>query len=133
MENWNSIQNGNALDKTITPLASFESAILNVTIAGYGNIEITLSNPDSSQTEETEEKEDTEELKEDAEALKEDEEPEAAEKEEKEGNNDLEAMRQANISIACGLTHSPANSVLGITDYVIYEEGALCRQLNQLL
>jgi HAD superfamily phosphoserine phosphatase-like hydrolase len=50
-----------------------------------------------------------------------------------EGNNDLEAMRCADVSIACGLTHNPANTVLGITDYVIYEEGALCRQLNQLL
>ena len=50
-----------------------------------------------------------------------------------EGNNDLEAMRTADISIASGLTHQPANSVLGIADYVIYEEEALCRQLNQLL
>lgn len=50
-----------------------------------------------------------------------------------EGNNDLEAMRAADISIASGLTHKPANSVLGIVDYVIYEEEALCRQLNQLL
>ena len=50
-----------------------------------------------------------------------------------EGNNDFEAMRQADISIACGLTHQPAVSVLGITDYVVYSEEALCRQLNQLL
>lgn len=50
-----------------------------------------------------------------------------------EGNNDFEAMRRANISIASGLTHNPANAVLGITDYVIYEEEALCRQLNRLL
>lgn len=50
-----------------------------------------------------------------------------------EGNNDLEAMRQANISIASGLTHSPSNSVLGITDYVVFGEDALCRQLTQLL
>ncbi len=50
-----------------------------------------------------------------------------------EGNNDLEAMRQADISIASGLTHNPAGSVLGIADYVIYKEEALCRQLNQLL
>lgn len=49
------------------------------------------------------------------------------------GNNDLEAMRHANISIAAGLTHSPANSLLAIADYVIYNEKALCRQLNQLL
>ena len=50
-----------------------------------------------------------------------------------EGNDDLEAMRQSNIAIASGLTHPPTNSVLGITDYVVFEEKALCRQLNQLL
>lgn len=48
------------------------------------------------------------------------------------GNNDLEAMRHANISISVGLTHNPAQSLLAITDYVIYDERALCRQLNQL-
>lgn len=48
------------------------------------------------------------------------------------GNNDLEAMRQANISIASGLTHHPAQSLLSICDYVIYNEQALCRQLRQL-
>ena len=49
------------------------------------------------------------------------------------GNNDLEAMRLADISIANGITHDPANSILGTSDYVIYTEEALCRQLNQLL
>ena len=48
------------------------------------------------------------------------------------GNNDLEAMRHANISIATGLTHHPAQSLLDICDYVIYHEHALCRQLKQL-
>lgn len=48
------------------------------------------------------------------------------------GNNDLEAMRHANISIATGLTHSPAQSLLSICDYVIFNEQALCRQLRQL-
>lgn len=48
------------------------------------------------------------------------------------GNNDLEAMRHANISIAAGLTHSPAQSLMSICDYVIYEECALARQLRQL-
>lgn len=48
------------------------------------------------------------------------------------GNNDLEAMRQANISIASGLTHNPAVSLLSICDYVIFNEKALCRQLKQL-
>ena len=48
------------------------------------------------------------------------------------GNNDLEAMRHANISIATGLTHNPAQSLLSICDYVIFNEKALCRQLRQL-
>lgn len=49
------------------------------------------------------------------------------------GNNDMEAMRIADTSIACGLTHRPAKSILTITDYLIFNEDALCRQLNQLL
>lgn len=48
------------------------------------------------------------------------------------GNNDLEAMRHANISIATGLTHNPAQSLMAICDYVIFHEQALCRQLRQL-
>ncbi len=48
------------------------------------------------------------------------------------GNNDLEAMRQANISIAVGLTHNPAQSLMSICDYVIFNEKALVRQLRQL-
>ena len=49
------------------------------------------------------------------------------------GNNDVEAMRISDISIASGLTHMPAKSVCSIADYVIFNEEALCRQLNQLL
>lgn len=48
------------------------------------------------------------------------------------GNNDLEAMRTANISIAVGLTHRPAPSLMSICDYVIFSESALVRQLQQL-
>ncbi len=48
------------------------------------------------------------------------------------GNNDLEAMRHANISIAAGLTHNPAQSLMSICDYVIYNEKALVRQMRQL-
>jgi HAD superfamily phosphoserine phosphatase-like hydrolase len=60
------------------------------------------------------------------------------EKEEKvvfigDGNNDMEAMRLADISIACGLTHYPAKSVLTVSDYLVFEERSLCRLLNQLL
>lgn len=49
------------------------------------------------------------------------------------GNNDLEAMRVADVSIAAGLTHEPSKSILPIADYLVFEEEALCRQLNQLL
>lgn len=49
------------------------------------------------------------------------------------GNNDVEAMRKSDISIASGLTHTPANSVLSCADYLVFNEEALCRQLNQLL
>lgn len=48
------------------------------------------------------------------------------------GNNDLEAMRHADISIALGITHHPAPSLFSVADYIIYSEKALCRQLNQL-
>ena len=49
------------------------------------------------------------------------------------GNNDVEAMRLADVSIASGITHMPVSSVLAITDYLVFNEDALCRQLNQLL
>ena len=49
------------------------------------------------------------------------------------GNNDLEAMRLADITIAVGMTHYPAASILPITNYLIFNEKALCRQLSQLL
>ncbi len=49
------------------------------------------------------------------------------------GNNDLEAMRHADIAIAAGMTHSPAKSLFAITDYLFFDETALCRQLNLLL
>jgi len=49
------------------------------------------------------------------------------------GNNDVEAMRLADISIASGITHMPARSVLSIADYLVLNEESLCRQLNQLL
>jgi len=48
------------------------------------------------------------------------------------GNNDMEAMRTADVAIAAGLTHHPANSIMSFTDYLIFDEKAICRQLNQL-
>ena len=35
------------------------------------------------------------------------------------GNNDMEAMRIADISIATGLVHYPASSVLSVADYAV--------------
>lgn len=49
------------------------------------------------------------------------------------GNNDVEAMRAADISIASGLTHMPARGALSVANYAVFSEEALCRQLNQLL
>lgn len=48
------------------------------------------------------------------------------------GNNDVEAMREADISIACGLIHPPAKSVLTVADYVVFDENAIYRLLNQI-
>jgi len=48
------------------------------------------------------------------------------------GNNDMEAMRLADVAIACGVTHYPAKSVLTVADYLVFEEASLCRLLNQL-
>ena len=48
------------------------------------------------------------------------------------GNNDAEAMRLADISIASGLVHPPAKSLLTFSDYLVYEESALCRLLHQI-
>lgn len=48
------------------------------------------------------------------------------------GDNDLEAMRQADISIACGLAHPPAPSILAIADHAVFDEAALCRLLTRL-
>ncbi len=48
------------------------------------------------------------------------------------GNNDAEAMRLADVSIASGLLHPPAKSLLTFSDYLVYEEAALCRLLRQI-
>ena len=49
-----------------------------------------------------------------------------------EGHNDLGAMRLADVAVASALVHTPAGSVLGIADHVVFEEDALCRLLRQL-
>ena len=48
------------------------------------------------------------------------------------GHNDLEAMQQANLAIASGLTHKPAPSLLAFTDRVFYDENELCEQLDRI-
>jgi len=48
------------------------------------------------------------------------------------GHNDLEAMRIADISIASGLIHYPANSLLSIVDYLVFDENRLVYFLNQI-
>jgi HAD superfamily phosphoserine phosphatase-like hydrolase len=48
------------------------------------------------------------------------------------GNNDMEAMREADISIASGLIHYPAQTILSISDYAVFEEKTLLRLLNQI-
>jgi HAD superfamily phosphoserine phosphatase-like hydrolase len=50
-----------------------------------------------------------------------------------EGYNDLEMMIDAPISIAFGGIHKPADPVLEVVDYAIYDENQLCRFLKQLL
>ena len=49
------------------------------------------------------------------------------------GHNDVEAMRAADIAIASGLTHEPAQSVLSVADCLVRNEAELCSRLNQLL
>lgn len=49
------------------------------------------------------------------------------------GDSTAEAMRWADVAIAAGICHEPQNSVHSVADYVVYDEGALCRLLNQLL
>ncbi|MEM9583830.1 MAG: HAD-IB family phosphatase [Pseudomonadota bacterium] len=49
------------------------------------------------------------------------------------GNNDAEAMRIADISIACGLVHDPAPSVVSVCDFAVYSEAALLRLLGAML
>lgn len=49
------------------------------------------------------------------------------------GENDAEAMRTSDISIAVNLVHTPTKSVLKIAHYLVCSEKALCRQLTQSL
>lgn len=48
------------------------------------------------------------------------------------GNNDAEAMRLADVSIACGIVHKPAASVMQVADYAVFDTAALLRLLEQI-
>ena len=48
------------------------------------------------------------------------------------GNNDAEAIRLADVSIASGLVHYPAKSVIDNSDYLVFSESSLVRLLNQI-
>lgn len=48
------------------------------------------------------------------------------------GNNDVEAMREADVAIASGLTHTPAPAAVAVADYVVFEEKELCVLLKKL-
>lgn len=48
------------------------------------------------------------------------------------GNNDAEAMRQADFSIAVGMVHWPARSVMDVTDFAVFDERALLRLLDAM-
>lgn len=47
-------------------------------------------------------------------------------------NNDSEAMRESDISVACGITHYPAKSILSFVDYAVFTEDSLVRLLCQI-
>jgi HAD superfamily phosphoserine phosphatase-like hydrolase len=48
------------------------------------------------------------------------------------GNNDSEAMRTADFSIASGLVHWPARSVMDVADFAVFDEAALVRLLEHM-
>lgn len=48
------------------------------------------------------------------------------------GYNDLEAMQQADLALVCGLSNTPAPSLLSVADRVFYDEKELVDYLNQL-
>jgi HAD superfamily phosphoserine phosphatase-like hydrolase len=48
------------------------------------------------------------------------------------GNNDAEAMRLADYSIASGLIHWPARSVMDVCDFAVFSETSLVRLLEQM-
>lgn len=46
--------------------------------------------------------------------------------------NDVPMFEEANISIAYGGVHKPVSAAISVSDYVVYDGGALCRLLEML-
>lgn len=49
------------------------------------------------------------------------------------GDNDYEAMREADIAIACAMTHTPTARLRTVADYVVDCETELCGILERLI
>jgi phosphoserine phosphatase len=50
-----------------------------------------------------------------------------------EGMNDVPMFENADISIAFGAVHNPVESIINLSDYVVYDERSLCAILEMLL
>jgi phosphoserine phosphatase len=48
------------------------------------------------------------------------------------GANDMEAMRIANVAIACSITHAASESLYEVADFIISDQNKLCQILSQL-
>ena len=46
--------------------------------------------------------------------------------------NDVPMFEEADISVAYGGVHSPVDTAISVSDYVVFEGGALCRLLKML-
>lgn len=46
--------------------------------------------------------------------------------------NDVPMFEEANVSIAYGGVHKPVSAAISVSDYVVYDGGALCRLLKML-
>ena len=49
-----------------------------------------------------------------------------------ESSNDVPMFEEANFSIAYGGVHSPVSAAISVSDYVVFDGGALCRLLKML-
>lgn len=49
------------------------------------------------------------------------------------GSNDVDAMKRADIVIAAGITHRPADAVLRIADYTVRDEEMMVKTLEEIM